>query len=193
MNKHIDALCKTIMFPLRNIRSIRALLTESATAQLIHALVTSRLDYCNSLLYGIPDYLLKRLQLVKHIAARILTLSVNFCHIKPVLYDLHWLPVKYRIKYKILILAFQCLHFTAPEYLCDLVVAYVPNRVLHSAEKNLIVKPNVRTKTSGERCFAFAAAAEGNDLPESLRFCSSYSVFKAKLKTHFFTICYKDL
>ena len=81
----------------------------------------------------------------------------------------------------------------APDYLCDLVSPYIPNRHLRSSFKNTIVPPKIKTKSSGERSFEFAAAAEWNALPEELRFCSSFTVFKAKLKTHFFNVYFKTL
>ena len=192
MANHIDTACRTMMFHLRNISSIRSLLTESAAAQLVHSLVTSRLDYCNSLFYKLPAYLVKRLQRVQNIAARIVTRSEPFCHITPVLFKLHWLPVEYRVRYKILILTFKCLHGLAPEYLSELVSTYSPSRYTRSSSKNLLVKPMTKTKTLGERCFRFAAPHEWNDLDDDdLRFCSSYDIFKSKLKTYFFNLYFK--
>ena len=186
MVKHVETVCKSMLFHLRNILSIRSLLTDSAASQLVHSLVTSRLDYCNSLLYGIPTYLCKKLQRVQNVAARILTQSEPFCHIQPVLYKLHWLPVEFRIKFKIVLLTFKCIKKSAPQYLIDLVDIYQPSRSLRSSDKFLLCNAKVRTKASGERCFMFAAPKEWNQLPEDLKYCSNLNIFKTKLKTHLF-------
>ena len=89
-------------YHLRKIRLIRKHLTFDAAQLLVQALVTSKLDYCNSLLYGLPKNVIKQLQRVQNAAARFVTLSPKFCHITPVLTNLHWLPIDLRIEFKIL-------------------------------------------------------------------------------------------
>ena len=76
----------------------------------LHAFVTSRIDYCNGLLYGLPDREIGKLQRVQNATARLLTSCKKYDHITPVLRKLHWLPVKYRINFKILLLTFKALH-----------------------------------------------------------------------------------
>ena len=83
----------------------------------MHAFISSRLDYCNSLLYGINDGLLKKLQAVQNAAARVTTKTRKFDHITPVLRELHWLPVRKRIVYKLAVMVYKCLHRLAPPYL----------------------------------------------------------------------------
>ena len=90
-------LCQSVNFHLRSINSVRDSLTDEATVLLVHALITSKLDYCNSLLHGLPDKLLNRLQHLQNIAARIVSHTSKFEHITPVMYELHWLPVEMRI------------------------------------------------------------------------------------------------
>ena len=93
---------------------------ESSTKTLIHAFVTSKLDYCNALLNGLPKYQINRLQLVLNTAARVVTHTRKYEHITPVLIGLHWLPVSYRITFKILLLTYKALNNLAPSYLSDL-------------------------------------------------------------------------
>ena len=83
-----------MMAQLKKIADIRRYLEKQAAEKLIHAFVASRLDYCNSLLAGIPETSLAKLQRVQNIAARILTGTRKYDHMTPVLYKLHWLPVK---------------------------------------------------------------------------------------------------
>ena len=124
MDIYISSVCRATHFHLRNIGAIRSHLTDSATASLVHSLVTSRLDYCNSLLYGLPDNQLNRLQRMQNIAARIVTRSPKHDHITPVLKELHWLPVRMRVLYKLLVLTYWALEGKGPSYLQDIIDLY---------------------------------------------------------------------
>ena len=97
MDKQVSSMCKSANFQLRNIGSIRKCLNDTAATQLVHALITSRLDYCNSLLGGIHDKQIDRLQRVQNNAARIVSRIQKYDHITPTLKSLHWLPVRHRI------------------------------------------------------------------------------------------------
>ena len=128
------SVCKSTLFHIRNISAIHKLIPQSAAAALVLALLTSRLDYCNSLLYGVPACKLEQLQRVQNIAARVVTLTR--CspenHITPVLKSLHWLPIKIRIDFKILLLTYKCVNSIAPKYLCNLVTKKQCPRPLRS-------------------------------------------------------------
>ena len=118
---YISSVCRSTHFHLRNIGRIRHLLSQNATAQLIHALISIRLDYCNSILYNLPKNSILRLQRIQNQAARILIKS-SYHHITEVLIDLHWLRIEERIVYKLLILTFNAfIDRTAPLYLCELI------------------------------------------------------------------------
>ncbi len=121
MEMQIKHVCRATHFHLRNIRQVRDLLSKDATSQIVHSLVTSRMDYCNSLLYGLPKKKTASLQRVQNIAARIVTLTPVNNHITPVLKALHWLPLKPRILFKLLLLTYKSINNLAPSYLCDLV------------------------------------------------------------------------
>ncbi len=114
--KHISIVTKTAYYHLRNISTVRDILSPSDSEKLVHAFVTSRLDYCNSVFAGLPKSSIKHLQRVQNAAARMLTRCKIRNHITPTLSSLHWLPVSFRIEFKILLIVFKCLHGTAPIY-----------------------------------------------------------------------------
>ena len=123
MNSHIGKLCSKAFRSLYNIRQIRKFLSEETTKILVHSFVASHIDYCNSLLYGLPHYQYDRLQRVLNEAARMVCLVPKFDHITPVLRKLRWLPVRYRVIFKILLLMHKALHVKAPSYISDLLKA----------------------------------------------------------------------
>jgi len=110
MNEHVSKVCSKAFRSLYNIRQIRKYLTVESTKTLIHAFLTSHIDYCNSLLYGLPQYQFDRLQRILNAAARVTCLIPKYAHISPVLAQLHWLPVKYRVTYKIALIVFKALN-----------------------------------------------------------------------------------
>ena len=132
---------------LSNVRNIRNMLTDEAARQLIHAFITSRIDYCNSILYGMPDTILSDLQRIQNTAARILTKcgDRNYPSIN-LLKKIHWLPVRQRITYKILILTFNAYHKPAPQYICDLIIARTYNtcRAVRSNNSFALVVPMIK-------------------------------------------------
>ena len=117
---HIKSVTKSAFHHLKNISRLRSSLSDSVAETLIHAFITSRLDYCNGVLSGVPGNTLDRLQYVLNCAARVLTRTKPWQHITPTLIHLHWLPVKFCIQYKLLLLTYKSLHALAPQYLTDL-------------------------------------------------------------------------
>ncbi|XP_068750975.1 uncharacterized protein [Montipora capricornis] len=115
----VSKICKSSYFYLRNLSSIRKYLTTNAVHTIVHALISSRLDYCNALLYGLPKYLVDRLQHVQNSTARVVTFTGKFDHITPVLIDLDWLPVYFGVIFKLLLFTYKALNGLAPCYLSD--------------------------------------------------------------------------
>ena len=153
---------------------------------IIHAFVSSRLDYCNSLFTCLSKTTMDRLKIIQNAAARLLTRSSRRCHITPVLASLHWLPVNFRVQFKVLVLTYRALHGQAPSYLSDLVPRYVPDRALRSADQGLIKVPNTNLITKGDRAFQAVAPKLWNALPQVLRDAASVDIFKNNLKTFLF-------
>ena len=189
MSDHVAQVCRSCYFQLRQLRHVRRSLTPDAVKTLIHAFISSRLDYCNSLLTGVSDGVLRKLQSVQNAAARLITNTRKFDHITPVLRDLHWLPVRQRIEFKTAMLVYKCLHGLAPSYLsefCRPVSSLPGRRQLRSGSTGILHVP--RTKTSiGSRSFAVAGPVTWNSLPAELRtFELSVASFAKRLKTYLF-------
>lgn len=195
MEKQVSSVTKScyMYHQIRSIGHIRQYITDNACKTLVSSLVTSRLDYGNALLYKINVSATARLQRVQNTAARLITRKKKYDSITPVLKHLHWLPVQYRSKFKILLYVFKSLHGKAPKYLQDLIKPYIPSRSLRSGNDGLIQQPtDVRTKTFGDRRFDQAGATLWNELPLYLRKEQSIDCFKKGLKTHFFRKAYCD-
>ena len=191
MRQHVNYTSRTARFHLRNISRIRRYIPEESCKLVVQSLVTSRLDYSNGLLYGIPKSAVSILQSVQNSAARIVTKTAPREHITPVLRELHWLPVDRRIEYEILLYAYKALNGLAPEYLCNMVELYAPDRVLRSASQNLLVVPRGKHCQYGMRTFAMAAATLWNSLnvrdrSNRIRGSPSLESFKSNLKTLLF-------
>ena len=124
--------------------------------------------------------MIKQLQRVQNASARVVTLSPKFCHITPVLANLHWLSIYLRIELKILIVTCKPLHGLAPAYIKDLLKSYLPAR---SSKRNLLVVPAFNINTYGRRAFSFAAPLLWNSLLQHIRDAGSLDIFQRQLKT----------
>ena len=180
---HINSICKSEYFHLRNISRIRKCLTMEARKSLVYSLITSRLDYCNALLGGVPQCHLKKLQALQNCAARLVTGTRKFDHITPILYHLHWLPVCQRIKFKLILITFKVFVRKAPQYIGDLLNLEV-KRTTRSSMKGLINEPKVKCVTFGGRSFSALAPKWWNQLPLEIRNVNSLDSFKAQLKSY---------
>ena len=143
---------------------------------MVQSLVTSKLDYCNSILNGLPNTTLEFLVRVQKAAARLISNKTKFQRISPVMKDLHWLPIKKQIEYKILVLTFKCVHNLAPAYLTELLHNRT-NKGTRADNNNLLVVPKVKKSTFEGRSFSCTAPFLWNQLPNHLRHASSLEIF----------------
>ncbi len=164
-DKQINTVVKSCFFQLRLLAKVKPILSSKIFEKVIHAFITSRLDYCNSLYFGIGQTALSRLQRVQNAAARLLTSTKKRDHITPVLRSLHWLPVRYRVNFKILLLVFKSLNGLAPAYLSDLLTEHRPLLSLRSSNQRLLSIPKSRLKCRGDCAFSVAAPSLWNALP----------------------------
>ena len=192
MSAQVSNACRGAYFHLFRIAKIRKCLNTAACKTLVHSLVTSRIDYGNAVLYGISDRLLHRLDMVQRSAARVV---LRIRHgdrqsMTAALKQLHWLPVKWRVEYKLLVLVFRALHDQTPAYLASLITPYVPNRALRSAGQALLTVPRHNLERYGRRSFSCAGPTLWNALPEDIRMTVNINAFKAQLKTHYFKVAF---
>ena len=160
MASHIPKLCASSFYHIYNIRRIRKYLSRQSAEILVFAFLTSLLDYCNGLLYGLPDCLSNKQQRVQKAWARLIIREQKFCHVTPLIYEFHWLPIKYRIEFKILLITFKILNVLGPTYLSSLISLRLPSKYnLRNSRDNLLLSySRFKSKgTPGDRSFTCAA------------------------------------
>jgi hypothetical protein len=171
----------------------RKYMTQEVAEKLMVSLVSSRLDYCNGLLAGLPDTLLQKLQYVQNCAARVIFKKKKFDHVTHLLRSLHWLPVKERIIYKTAILIHNILKNNEPAYLRELLIK--PKNVRNtrsSSDESLLFVPRKQLITYGDRSFEYFGPFTWNNIPRFIREISSTPIFKRELKTYLFRKAYDE-
>jgi hypothetical protein len=188
MVEHLKHVFKVALVYLRLIKSIRNSIDQSATEKLVHAFITSRLDYCNSLFVNLPKSHLMKLQSVQNMAARVISRKQKYDHITPVLRDLHWLPVRERIEYKILLLTYQAIHNLTPPYVKNMLMPCENEHTmsLRSFSNQHLAAPRTKMVSYGDRTFSSAAPKFWNVLPGYIKETNSLDKFKTLLKTHLY-------
>ena len=189
MAAQIRRVCQVAYCHIRGIAAIRKCLSTTACKTIIHALVMSHLDFGNAMLLT----QLRKLQMIQNSAARMITETRRRDHITPVLFSLHWLPVRQRIEFKLLLLVFRAVHHLCPVYLSSLVIPYTPTRTLRSADQHLLTIPRYHLERYGRRAFSVAGPTLWNALPPAIRRANSVAVFKSLLKTHFYRETFRTL
>jgi hypothetical protein len=186
-DQHVGNIVKASNFNIRALRHIRPMLDKTVANTVACSIVSTRLDYCNSLLYGASAHNIQRLQRVQNTLARVVTGTKRRDHIRPVLRDLHWLPVAQRIEYKVALITHKVLSTGQPQYLRNLATEYKPTRQLRSEGQRLLAKPTGLSSALASRCFTRASETVWNSLPEPVRKSETVHCFKKKLKTHLFS------
>ena len=153
LEKHINTVCRNANHQIRNIGLIRKYLDTDTTKTLVHALVTSRLDYCNALLYKSKKCLIQKLQRVQNTAARLITKIRKYDHITDARMKLHWLPIEQRIEFKILLLTFKAINGHAPAYISELIEFKKPNRYSTRSTNGFQLARIDAVSNYGERAF----------------------------------------
>ena len=190
LSTHVNNMCRSACLAIYKIGQIRRFIDQSTAERLVHAFVTSQLDTNNSLLYGLPGSQIAKLQRVQNIAIRMITCIKGNYDINVVRREvLHWLPIKDRIVFKILLIIYKALHGLAPSYISDLLTNYTPRRTLRSSSLALLQPPTSRevsTSYYGNRVFSVAAPKLWNNIPLTIRKADSLAKFKHLLKTYLF-------
>ena len=187
--QHISQVSSSCFYHIRDLKRIRKSLPLALAKQIAVALVTSKLDYCNSPLHEIPAKFLQKLQRVQNCLARVVTKAPRFCHSIPLLKSLHWLPIKFRIQSKRCNFVFRCLNDGQPSYLSSLLFSADSVKHLRSNNTNKLKVPRIRTKF-GERAFSVSGPTLWNLLPAHLGVAKNISSFRKLLKTHFFDLAF---
>ncbi len=193
LTPHVASLCKSAFFQIHWIGQIRKFLTMPADKTVIHSIVTSRLDYCNGALVGLPDSDIAKLQSALNSAAHLITLTRKCNHITPVLVELHWLPVCQHILFKVLVITYKAINGLAPSYISDLINIHMPSRSLRSSTKLQLSIPHYKSTSYGSRAFARFAPLEFNKLPPDIALAPTLLTFKSHLKTHLFVSAYGNV
>ena len=182
---HVDNICKASAYPIRSLRHIRKFIDEDAATSVATALVSARIDYCNSLFYGTSKSNIDKLQRLQNSLARAVMCTGKFDRITPVLAALHWLPISARITYKVALLTRKVLTTQRPGYLSSLIRVNQPTRQLRPSSQRVLCSTTPRTAFTS-RAFCYAASAVLNKLPNLLNDIHStvsLSEFKRNLKS----------
>ena len=188
MKSHIANKCRVAMFNIQRIKIIRPSLSTETCKTLVQGLVISHLDYANATLAGLPSYLIGKVQKVQNVAAKLILNKKKFDSSTECMKELHWLPIRARMEFKVLMLVYKCLHNKAPLYLRDLIKKRECRREgLRSGEDNLMLEvPYTLKSTFTSRSFNVYGPVMWNSLPYNIRNRSSLQKFKIDLKTHLF-------
>ena len=184
--QHISQVCKSCFYHIRDLRRIRRHISISTAKTISTALISSRLDYCNSLLNNIAKRDLAKLQRVQNCLARVVLRAPRFSPSLPLLKQLHWLPVSYRINFKLSTLAYRTLSTQQPSYLASLLhLSNIPRQLRSSTSQQLIVpKPKLNLN---KRAFSVWV---WNELPITLKTSETIAIFRKKLKTYLFQLAF---
>ena len=187
--QHISQTCHICFYHIRDVRRIRRYMSLSVAKTIATALVSCILYYCNSLLHNIAIKDITKLQRVQNCLARVVTRTPRFSRLVPLLKSLHWLPVRYRIIFKMCTITYQALSTKQPAYLHSMLTPARQPRQLRSSSACLLSVPRVKTN-AGTRSFSVAAPTLWNSIPDSVKSAGNIASFRRHLKNYLFNIAY---
>ena len=185
--QHSRQLSSSCFFQIRQLWSIRHCLSDASSKILVHAFVSSRLDYCNSLFLACPKSVLDRLQRIQNAAARLILRTKRYDSATPMLQQLHWLRIPERIEFKSCLTTYKSLNKLAPSYLADFSIPLSSISLrndLRSVASGKLNVPKCKTVSYGDKSYPVAGPRQWNALPTELRNSHSINSFKRDLKTH---------
>ena len=185
MEQEVKAKCKAAWGNLYCLSKLKRYLSTEQLTTAVIAYVVSKLDQNNSLLFGLPNILLNKLQRIQNAAARLICGGRKYDEASPLLFKLHWLPISFRVEFKVLLLTYKALHGEGPSYIVDLLIPYEPIESLRSSDQHLLVEPRVYSRY-GDRAFGNSAPRLWNRLPAHVKDSKTTSAFKSSLKTLLF-------
>jgi exonuclease III len=185
-HKHVNQVSQSCYYHMKALRHIRHCLDDQTASLIAHSLISSRLDYANSVFYGAPNYVSNKLQRIQNSLARIVLQSDGRAHSEPLLQKLHWLPVHSRIHFKLATITYKALSTNSPQYLSSLLHYYQPVRSLRSSDQHYLL-PTPSGTNFGSRSFRSSAPTIWNSIPLEIRSSQSIETFKRNLKTRLFT------
>ena len=177
LKQHVRNTAKNCFYTLKNMFKIRRCINETAAKAIVHTMITSKLDYCNAILYGLPESTLKHFTRVQNLSARFISQHGKHEHITPVLKQFHWLPIRQRIHYKVLILIFKSLNGLAPAYLEELIKRRPMKRTRADGNNDLVI-PVIKHKSFGGRSLGYGGPKLWNTLPKELKTCTNINTFR---------------
>ena len=188
-DSHLSFYKSICSYHIRGLRHVRSAMSINIAKIIACAMVSSRLDYCNALLVDMSESNLNKLQRVQNTPAIIVTGLPRRDLITPALKELHWLPIRARITFKVATVVYRLREWRQPPYLADLISDYVPTRTMRSSTKTLLAEPSLRINI-GRISFRYVAAKTWNNLPEDIKTVDRLSLFRKGLTTFLFRQSY---
>lgn len=191
--QHVTAICRSCYYHIKDLCRIRRFLSKSVAIKLANALVTSRIDYCNSLFTSLSAKDLKKLQSVQNTMARIIMRLPKRSSVSAVLKELHWLPIKHRLRFKVGVLTYKALETGQPKYLSELLSPYTSVKNTRRSNPNLRLLQHfnpghkINSGSHLSYCFQDFAPRLWNSFPLNIRTAPTLGSFRRQLKTHLFS------
>uniref|UniRef100_A0A803TBL4 Reverse transcriptase domain-containing protein n=1 Tax=Anolis carolinensis TaxID=28377 RepID=A0A803TBL4_ANOCA len=195
LDAQVSAVAGRAFAQLKLVHQLRLYLEKSGLTTVVHALVTSRMDYCNALYVGLPLKTVRKLQLVQRSAARLLTGAAYREWSTPLFKQLHWLPIIFRAQFKVQVITYKALNGSGPACLRDRIVPYEPTRSLRSSGEALLSLPpssQICLVGTRERAFSAVVPRLWTSLPREIRLAPSLPSFKKQLKTWMFGLAFGE-